>query len=85
MGWGEEGGEGTVCRHAEGLESHRRGRGLSQGLRLCGCRGLRLGLGLRGAGWGGPLGWGRDGEGGGGAAAGGLGVWQVSGHPSRGG
>lgn len=70
-----------------GTQSHRRGRGLRRGLRLSRRRELRLGLGLRGAGRDGPLCWGRDGagEGGSGAAAGGLGVRQVSGRPSRGG
>lgn len=53
--------------HAEGSESHRRGRGLRRGLHLCCCGEFHLGLGLSGAGWGGA--WGRGGEGGGGAAA----------------
>lgn len=72
-------------RACGGSQSHRRGRGLRRGLRLRCCRELRLGLGLGGAGRGGTRGWGRAREGGGRAAAGGLGVRQVSGRPSRGG
>lgn len=53
--------------HAEGSESHRRGRGLRRGLHLCCCGEFHLGLGLGGAGRGGT--WGRGRESGGGTAA----------------
>lgn len=70
-------------RACGGSQSHRRGGGLRRGLRLPCCGELCLGLGLVGAGRGGTRGWGRAGEGGSGAAAGRLGVRQVSVPPSR--
>lgn len=84
-GWefAREGGGSQKWRACEETQSHRRGRGLRWGLRLCCCRELRLGLGLGGAGRGGTLGWGWGREGGGRAAARGLGERQVSGPPSR--
>lgn len=80
-----QGRRGSELRTCGGSQSHRRGRGLRRGLRLCCCRELRLVLGLGGAGWGGTLCWCRAREGRGGTATGGLGVRQVSGPPSRGG
>lgn len=62
-------GGGSDWRACGGSQAHRRGWGLRQGLHLCCCGELHLGLGLGGAGWGSTLGWGRAREGGGGAAA----------------
>lgn len=58
-GWEFAGQGESGWRACGGSQSHRRGRGLRWGLRLCCCGGLRLGLGLGGAGRGGTRGWGR--------------------------